>query len=95
MAFVKGKSGNPTGRPKVFAEVQEMARKKTKANLERIEHLAEYAEDDNVKLRASIALHEIAWGKPVQQVQQQTDMTLNAGDSLLKVLEKIATNGNG
>ena len=66
MPFQKGnKLGQ--GRPKIFAEVQEYARKRTKENIDRMAHLAEYAEDDNVKLRASIALHEIAWGKPVQQ----------------------------
>ena len=67
MPWVKGQSGNKSGRPKVFADVQALARKYTKENLARIANLAEMAEDDNVKLRASVALHEIAWGKPSQQ----------------------------
>ncbi len=65
--FAKGKSGNPGGRPKIFAEVQELARKHTKDNIEGIVKLAQYADDQNVQLRARVVLHEIAWGKPVQQ----------------------------
>lgn len=92
--FKKGASGNPKGRPKVFAEVQELARKKTTANIARIERLAEFAEDDNVKLRASIALHEIAWGKPIQQVKQEGDLTLHAGDSLSEMMLKVRQQQN-
>ena len=67
MAFKPGQSGNPNGRPKAHAEMVDYARSKTKDNLERIIALAETAEDENVRLRASQILHEIAWGKPVQQ----------------------------
>lgn len=70
MPWVKGQSGNLSGRPKALADVQAIARRYTKDNLARIAELAESAEDDNVRLRASIALHEIAWGKPSQQVEQ-------------------------
>ena len=73
MAFVKGKSGNPGGRPKQQFDIVALARSKSKANLERIARLAESAQDENVQLRASIALHEIAWGKPAQAVQATHD----------------------
>ncbi len=66
--FQPGNRANPGGRPKSLIDIVELARKKSKANLERIADLAEHAEDENVRLRASIALHEIAWGKPQQQV---------------------------
>lgn len=69
MPFAKGKSGNPSGRPKLLAEVQEYARTKTKDNLEGIMRLAEGADDQSVQLRARQYLHEIAWGKPAVAVQ--------------------------
>ncbi len=69
MPFKPGQSGNPNGRPKAHTDMVEFARSKTKVNLERIITLAESAEDENVRLRASQILHEIAWGKPVQQQQ--------------------------
>lgn len=70
-----------------------MARAHTKENIARIAELAEHCEDPGIRLRASIALHEIAWGKPQQQVQ--AEHTLQAGDSLLAVLNRIAANGAG
>ena len=66
--FQKGKSGNPGGRPKALVDVQALARKHTARNLEVIAELRDNAEDNPTRLRAAIALHEIAWGKPVQQV---------------------------
>ncbi len=68
MPFVKGQSGNPAGRPKMLAEVQEYARKRTKKNIDAMVKISEESEDDGIRLRALQILHEIAWGKPTQQV---------------------------
>lgn len=82
-SFRKGKSGNPGGRPKTLADVQAYARKKTKANIDRIARLAEEAEDEGVQLRASQLLHEIGWGKPVQPLAGSGDN----GEFVIKWME--------
>lgn len=66
MAFVKGESGNPGGRPRAVVDVANLARKYTRQNLETLAYWAEQKEDGAVAIRATIALHEIAWGKPAQ-----------------------------
>ena len=68
MAFVKGQSGNPGGRKRLPEEFLEAARSHTKANIERLVFWRDQDGDAQASLKATIALHEIAWGKPTQQV---------------------------
>lgn len=64
------------GRPKAFDEVQALARTHTKGNIERLLHWRDQDEDPATSLRATIAIHEIGWGKPVQVVEGTQDHTL-------------------
>lgn len=65
MAFQKGQSGNPGGRPKENDEVKALARQYTP---EAIERLAFWMRSDNAKASVSAcsSLIDRAWGKPAQ-----------------------------
>lgn len=67
MAFKKGQSGNPGGRPKEDNEVRDLARKHTKRAIER---LAFWMDSDNPKasVAASQALLDRGYGKPAQSI---------------------------
>ena len=77
-----GQSGNPSGRPKVMAEIRELARKKGPGAFRRIVWLARKAEDERVRLRANEVILERAYGKPTENV----DLTLNLGDTLIAAM---------
>lgn len=68
MAFKKGRSGNPGGRPKIEGEIKELARTYTQ---EAVERLVEWMRSTNPKasVGAAIALLDRGWGKPAQAVE--------------------------
>lgn len=68
MAFKKGQSGNPGGRPKEAPEVKELARSYA---AEAIETLAKHMRGDDVRtsVAASQALLDRGFGKPAQALE--------------------------
>ena len=70
MAFKKGQSGNPGGRPKEDPELKELARAKTK---EAIQVLASIMKSKKApaaaRVSAACALLDRGYGKPVQMTE--------------------------
>lgn len=69
MAFQPGQSGNPGGRPKAVAKVQDLARIHTEAA---IGTLVEIMSDDTAakpaRVAAAVAILDRGYGKPVQPI---------------------------
>lgn len=67
--FEKGKSGNPSGRPKIDSRVRELAQAQTESA---IAGLVGVLEDKKApaaaRVSAAVALLDRGWGKPVQPI---------------------------
>ena len=88
MAFKKGVSGNPGGRPKIMAPIRDLARAHSAAA---IEALAAIVQDINAppsaRVAAVTALLDRGWGKPTVHVE--ADVRQN----LVSVLAAIGASG--
>jgi hypothetical protein len=67
MAFKKGQSGNPGGRPKEAQDVKEMAKTHSRAALERLVHWMQ-SNNPKASVSAANAILDRAYGKPSQTI---------------------------
>jgi len=72
MTFVKGKSGNPSGRAKKDPAFEKAIKAAAKGALEQIRLIAQSSEDDGIRLKANTWLLERAHGKTPEEVNVET-----------------------
>ena len=66
--FQKGVSGNPSGKPKGFAEFRALARSHSKEAFERILEIMRQKKNTRLALRAAQLLLDRAYGRPAQAI---------------------------
>ena len=70
--FKLGKSGNPSGRPKVVAEVRDLAREKTPKAIETLSAIMEdVGAPPSARVAAASALLDRGWGKAPQTIKHE------------------------
>jgi hypothetical protein len=69
MKFPKGQSGNPGGRPKALAEVQELARQHAPSVIAELARLALKAKNETARIAAIRELLDRGYGRPRQAME--------------------------
>ena len=89
--FKPGQSGNPGGRPKVVAEVQELARQHAPAAIAELGRLALKARNETTRVAAIRELLDRGFGKPRQGLDI-TPSTINPIQQLLDEIDECSRN---
>src|SRR5215216_4057905 len=72
--FIPGKSGNPGGRPKVVAEVRDLARQYMPLAIITLADIAQNGRQEAARVSAATALLERGYGRPTQPISGDAEM---------------------
>lgn len=81
MTFVKGKSGNPGGRPKNTQEQQEFIDACKKISSEALETLKKWMDNEqqpNASVKSATLILAYAWGQPTQKVEADVETNIKS-----------------
>ena len=98
MTWVKGQSGNPTGRPKEIREIAELARSHAPAILERLAQIALTSKNEAAAARAGELVLERGLGKAIQPIDHGASLdTLDSRvlEALQSALHDVARAAGG
>lgn len=89
MAWVKGQSGNPGGRPKGEKEVIDLAREASPRAIGRLIELVD-SQDERVAIAAANSVLERGYGKPTQPLGNDPDNPLLPQTPSVDALAKLS-----
>ena len=94
--FRPGQSGNPGGRPKGVAEVRELARKHTKAAIDKLALIMKKSESDQAAIMAATVLLDRGWGKPTRPISGDDEappVKIDARATLADAIARVVAAG--
>ena len=96
-SFKKGQSGNPGGRPKILAEVRDLARSHTEESVKALVRVMRNKKaPPAATVAASTAILDRGWGKPTQYVEAGQNpldgLTVDEQRALLEALDALPDN---
>lgn len=95
MAFVKGQSGNPNGRPKLLTKdgrsLSEIAKEHTEKAIETLVSVMDEGESDAARVSAANSLLDRAWGRPKQEMD--VDLHVNDLAAIIEARRQQVANG--